>query len=96
MDELQAAISGALSSRPKEDVYHALAEDGVPVGVFSTVADLFESRQLNHRGFFEDVPTAGGPVALPGLPFPIDAGPPGPPPRLGEHNHLLRGATGGR
>ena len=92
VDELQAAISGALSSRPKEEVYHALAEDGVPVGVFSTVADLFESRQLEHRGFFEDVPTAGGPVALPGLPFPADAGPPGPPPRLGEHNHLLSAA----
>ena len=91
VDELQAALAEALSARSKEEVYRALAEDGVPVGPFSTVADLFESRQLEHRGFFENVPLAGGPVALPGLPFPADADPPGPPPRLGEHNHLLEG-----
>ena len=91
VDELQAAIADALSTRPKEEVYRSLAEDGVPVGPFSTVADLFESRQLEHRRFFDEVPTAGGPVALPGLPFPADAAPPGPPPRLGEHNHLLEG-----
>ena len=91
VDELQAALADALAGRSKEEVYRGLAEDGVPVGPFSTVADLFESRQLEHRGFFEDVPMAGGPVALPGLPFPTDPAPPGPPPRLGEHNHLLQG-----
>ena len=91
VNELQEALAEALSTRAKEEVYRGLAEDGVPVGPFSTVADLFESRQLEHRGFFEDVPTAEGPLALPGLPFPADAEPPGPPPRLGEHNHLLAG-----
>ena len=91
VDELQAALADALAARSKEEVYRTLAEDGVPVGPFSTVADLFESRQLEHRGFFEDVPTAEGPLALPGLPFPADAEPPGPSPRLGEHNHLLAG-----
>lgn len=91
VDELQAALAEALSARSKEEVYRNLAEDGVPVGPFSTVADLFESRQLEHRGFFEDVPTGDGPLALPGLPFPADPAPPGPPPRLGEHNHLLEG-----
>ena len=91
VEELQAALADALSTRAKEEVYRGLAEDGVPVGPFSTVADLFESRQLEYRGFFEDVPTAEGPLALPGLPFPADPAPPGPPPRLGEHNHLLEG-----
>ncbi len=91
VDELQAALAEALAARPKEEVYRVLAEDGVPVGPFSTVADLFESRQLEHRAFFEDVLTAEGPVTLPGLPFPTDVEPPGPPPRLGEHNHLLEG-----
>ena len=91
VNELQAAIAEALSIRSKEEVYRGLAEDGVPVGPFTTVADLFESRQLEHRGFFEEVPMTGGPVALPGLPFPADPAPAGPPPRLGEHNHLLAG-----
>lgn len=91
VNDLQAALAEALSARSKEEVYRNLAEDGVPVGPFSTVADLFESRQLEHRSFFEDVPVAGVPLALPGLPFPADPAPPGPPPRLGEHNHLLEG-----
>ncbi len=88
--ELQEALADALATRAKDTVYHELAQAGVPAGVFSTIRDLFESPQLQHRQFFDEVPALGGPIAVPGLPFPHGGIEPGPPPRLGQHNDLIK------
>ena len=88
-EELDAVISVWVSGQAKEDIYHTLQGMSTIAGYVATVEDLFESKQLSSRGFFQaiDHPHAGK-AAYPGAPFTLEgqewrntrA------PLLGEHN----------
>ena len=70
--DLLALLSGWTATQSKEDVYHLLQELRSVAGYVATVDDLFTSRQLAARQFFQaiDHPSAGE-ALYPGAPFRI-------------------------
>jgi crotonobetainyl-CoA:carnitine CoA-transferase CaiB-like acyl-CoA transferase len=100
-DELTGELNLALRRRTAREWEGMLSTAGVPAARVTTVPQTVELDQLDHRGFFTE------------LPFPDDSGrvfkvvgsgvlhdgeplrPTGPPPLLGEHNPE-RGALAGR
>ncbi len=88
-EELDAVISEWVGGQAKEDVYHTLQGMSTIAGYVATVEDLFDSKQISSREFFQSVdhPYAGE-AAYPGAPFTLEgqewrherA------PLLGEHN----------
>jgi formyl-CoA transferase len=68
--ELLTILGGWIATRPKEEVYHVLQELRSVAGYVATVEDLFTSRQLTARQFFQaiDHPYAGK-AMYPGAPF---------------------------
>ncbi len=90
---LQENMRAAVASRTKQEMLDiSIAYDLLLVPVL-TVADLAESPQLEHRGFWRDIEHADGRiVTYPGPPLQIFVGgePFGyshrPPPTLGQHN----------
>jgi CoA:oxalate CoA-transferase len=78
--------------QPKEEVYHQLQSLRSIAGYVATTADLYGSRQLQERGFFQEIDhPATGKVRYPGLPFRVGDAPwvEGPAPLLGEHNDAI-------
>ena len=76
-----------------------LTSQGVPAGALQRSSDLATDPQYKHRGFHKvhehpvmgSVPYAGNQFRIPGY----NAGPHGPAPLLGEHNHeVLREICG--
>ena len=73
----------------QEEIYQAAQKERVTAGYLAKMPDLFVSPQLQHRGFFQEVPhTFSGPQRYPGAPFKIDDATSElrPAPTLGEHN----------
>ncbi len=89
-DALNVIVGEWVRGQPKEEVYHLLQGLRSIAGYVATTADLYGSRQLNERVFFQEIdhPVAGV-VRYPGLPFRIGdaAWPVERAPLLGEHNH---------
>jgi crotonobetainyl-CoA:carnitine CoA-transferase CaiB-like acyl-CoA transferase len=92
-DALNAELNAALVARRALDWERALNAVGVPAARVLTVPQAVELEQLNHRGFFTELPfpapfegrqlrVSGNGVLVDGAPL----RPVGPPPRLGEHN----------
>ena len=52
--DLLAILSGWTATQPKEEIYHLLQELRSVAGYVATVEDLFTSRQLVAREFFQD------------------------------------------
>lgn len=70
--EIYGRVASRLAAMPRERVYRELGRRGVPVGLFSTVRDVYESPQHAARGFFQEVDHAEiGPVRLPLMPFQV-------------------------
>jgi CoA:oxalate CoA-transferase len=92
--ELLTILSGWTATQPKEEIYHLLQELRSVAGYVATVEDLFSSRQLVAREFFQaiDHPTAGR-ALYPGAPFRFhgDTWRHGRAPLLGEHNWEIYG-----
>ena len=92
--DLLAILSGWTATQPKEEIYHLFQELRSVAGYVATVDDLFTSRQLVARQFFQaiDHPAAGKAV-YPGAPFTIqgDAWRHARAPLLGEHNGEIYG-----
>jgi CoA:oxalate CoA-transferase len=92
--DLLAILSSWTATQPKEEIYHLLQELRSVAGYVATVEDLFSSRQLVARQFFQaiDHPSAGK-ALYPGAPFRIqgDSWRHGPAPLLGEHNWEIYG-----
>ena len=79
------------------EVYRELGRRGVPVGLFSTVRDVYESPQHAARGFFQDVDHAEiGPVRLPLMPVQVTGEQItlAAAPRLGADTDAVREAAG--
>jgi CoA:oxalate CoA-transferase len=70
--DLLAILSGWTATQPKEEIYHLFQELRSVAGYVATVDDLFTSRQLVARQFFQtiDHPCAGE-ALYPGAPFRI-------------------------
>lgn len=93
-DELEALIAAWAAERPRKDIYRRAGEEQAPVAHVHTLADLFESPQLEAREFLRPVdhPVAGRRIH-PGPAFrtPEGDGNPGAAPLLGEHNAEVYG-----
>jgi len=87
--DLLAMLSDWTAAQPKEEIYHLLQELRSVAGYVASVDDLFTSRQLTARQFFQaiDHPVAGK-ALYPGAPFRIegDAWRHTRAPLLGEHS----------
>jgi CoA:oxalate CoA-transferase len=70
--DLLAILGAWIATHPKEEVYHIFQELRSVAGYVATVEDLFTSRQLTARQFFQviDHPCTGK-VMYPGAPFRI-------------------------
>jgi CoA:oxalate CoA-transferase len=92
--DLLTILGSWTATQPKEAIYHLLQELRSVAGYVATVEDLFSSRQLVAREFFQaiDHPTAGR-ALYPGAPFRIqgDTWRHGRAPLLGEHNRQIYG-----
>ncbi|MEO7404893.1 MAG: CoA transferase, partial [Burkholderiales bacterium] len=88
-DELDAAITGILKTRTREDWVTRLRGAGVPCGRINTVGEALADDQATARDMVVEVdhPSAGT-VKLLGIPFKMKGTPASvrrAPPRLGEH-----------
>ena len=87
--DMLAIIGEWAATQPKEEMYHILQGQRTIAGYVATVEDLFKSRQLVHRRFFQpiDHPSTGE-VMYPGAPFVMEgqAWRQSRAPLLGEHN----------
>jgi CoA:oxalate CoA-transferase len=92
--DLLAILSGWTATQPKEEIYHLFQELRSVAGYVATVDDLFTSRQLVARQFFQtiDHPAAGN-ALYPGAPFTVQGEPwrHARAPLLGEHNGEIYG-----
>jgi crotonobetainyl-CoA:carnitine CoA-transferase CaiB-like acyl-CoA transferase len=92
--DLLAMLSAWTATQPKEAIYHLLQELRSVAGYVATVEDLFSSRQLVARQFFQAIDHSSvGEAFYPGAPFRIqgDSWRHGPAPLLGEHNQQIYG-----
>ena len=91
--DLEKLLSEWTCTRKKEDIYRACQDAHVPAFPVNTAADLYKSKQLNSREFYQkiDHPIAG---VLPytGFPYKLSQATleiKGPAPTLGQHNKSI-------
>ena len=91
--DLEKLLSEWTCTRKKEDIYRACQDAHVPAFPVNTAADLYKSKQLNSREFYQkiDHPIAG---VLPYTSFPYKLSQAtleikGPAPTLGQHNKSI-------
>jgi CoA:oxalate CoA-transferase len=92
--ELLAILGAWIATKPKEEVYHILQELRSVAGYVATVEDLFTSRQLTARQFFQAIEHPyTGEGKYPGAPFGIQGNTwrHARAPLLGEHNGAIYG-----
>ena len=71
--DLVGILSAWTATQPKEEIYHLLQELRSVAGYVATVDDLFTSRQLAARQFFQAIDhPAAGKALYPGAPFGIE------------------------
>jgi CoA:oxalate CoA-transferase len=92
--ELLAILGAWIATKPKEEVYHILQELRSVAGYVATVEDLFTSRQLTARQFFQAIEHPyTGEGKYRGAPFGIQGNTwrHARAPLLGEHNGAIYG-----
>jgi benzylsuccinate CoA-transferase BbsE subunit len=80
--------------RPKQELYEEGQRRRLLIGPVNTPKDVVESKQLDARGWFQDVPHNGETLRHPGPPYRLPESPWAirrRPPRLGEHNQEILG-----
>lgn len=95
-DEVDALLAPWLSARTRDELAQIAARHNFPIGPLKTIDEVVASAQLQHRGYFKQVPHATlGHVSVPGVPWQVPGEAPAPmvaAPRLGEHNdRVMRG-----
>jgi crotonobetainyl-CoA:carnitine CoA-transferase CaiB-like acyl-CoA transferase len=95
--EIEAAVSAWTSARDPEEAMTALQSAGVASGVARLPIELLKDKQLDARGFIQQVDRAFiGPHPQPSMPFRETEGPypiRSAPPTLGEHNREILGGV---
>ncbi len=98
-DSIDHHLAEWTKARTPQEAMDFLTSQGVPAGALQRSSDLATDPQYKHRGFHKvhehpvmgSVPYAGNQFRIPGY----NAGPHGPAPLLGEHNHeVLREICG--
>jgi CoA:oxalate CoA-transferase len=91
-EALNEIVQEWVRDQPKEQIYHLLQGLRSIAGYVATAADLYHSRQLAERGFFQEIdhPVAGT-ARYPGAPFRVGDAPwtTNRAPLLGEHNETV-------
>ena len=92
---LEKLLSEWTCSRKKEDIYRLCQDAHVPAFPVNTAADLFKSKQLNSREFYQEIhhPIAGS-LPYTGFPYKLSNATlkiKGPAPTLGQHNEEILG-----
>lgn len=57
--ELIPILTAETAARKRDDLLAALELEGVPAGPINTVADVFDDKQVRHRGMKVDLPATG-------------------------------------
>ena len=94
-DEVDERIEEWAMGCTREEIYHRLQQQGCAAGPVYSTREVFEDRQMEHRGFFADVehPSIGkfkaplSPWQFSGTPLAIRR----PAPTLGQHNSEVYG-----
>jgi len=92
-EEIDPYISEWMMAHTKEEIFRQGQALSVPVGPVNTAEDIVNSKQLEERGFFEEIdhPVAGR-LKYPGVPYIFSETPcraERPAPLLGEHNEQV-------
>jgi crotonobetainyl-CoA:carnitine CoA-transferase CaiB-like acyl-CoA transferase len=79
-----------MKGQQKQEIYHKLAQAGIPIGPINNAEEVINNAQYRARGFFVEVkhPRAGK-YEYAGWPYKLSASPPKifrPAPLLGQHN----------
>jgi formyl-CoA transferase len=93
---LNDAIGAVFATETVESLIERLSAAGVPCGRVKTIEDVLRDPQLAARGMLLEMPTAEGPVKVPGNPVRLsDAAvrAPSAPPALGQHTDEVRRAA---
>ena len=98
LDKLTRQIEGALATAPAEEWLARLAEAGIPAGKVRTLDDVYAWAQTRSQGLLIEVDhSLAGRIELPGPALRFDDQPHAggrprhlAPPRLGEHNDVVR------
>jgi benzylsuccinate CoA-transferase BbsE subunit len=88
-----------VKTRSKAELYHEGQRRHIPLAPINSPADILESKQLAHRGYFVRVPHAhrDEPLLMPGAPYRLSRTRwriTRPAPQLGEHTAEVLGAAG--
>ena len=97
VEELEAAMHSALRTKTMDEWMELLDAAGIPAGRILSLDRVYASPQVAHLGLIEEVDHPSlGPLRLPGSPLRygrFGGDPMRPPPRLGEHNAEILGAS---
>jgi formyl-CoA transferase len=67
VDEINDIVQAWFDEHDFDDVLRLMADGDVPVGPVNTMADIVADEQLLGRGSIVELPTASGPLKMPGL-----------------------------
>lgn len=85
-------------SRHTKAELEAMAGDDVPLSAIKSIDEVIADPHIKARGMIVDVPVAGRPIPMLGLPIKLSGAPPSahqPAPGIGEHNSaVLKGLLG--
>ena len=92
--DIAPMINAWMGKQKKNDIYHQVAQKGIPIGAVNSAKDVMESPQYAARHYFVEVdhPEAGK-QRYAGWPYRMTASPPRvtrPAPLLGQHNEEVQ------
>jgi formyl-CoA transferase len=96
--ELKPLLDQALKSWSRSDILKKLSEAEIPAGPINSVAEVLNDPQIDAREMVRELTHPEyGPIRVLGLPIKMSGTPgivEGPPPRFGEHNHMVLSMLG--
>ena len=93
--DIAPMINEWMEQQKKQDIFHKIAQKGIPIGPVNSAKEVMESQQYETREYFVDVhhPKAGK-LKYPGWPYKMTTIKPSvsrPAPMLGQHNEYVLG-----
>ena len=94
LDRVDERLMAFYKKKPKQDLYEEGQARRLLIGPVNTPEDVVKSKQLQARGWFQEVQHDGESLLYPGGPYRLPESPWAirrRPPRLGEHNNEILG-----